>query len=149
MVKTDKTIIAILDKNEGMERQKENFSTTIFGTFQQRMLFFQQQKIVSIVSIVFKITQESRLWSSPLPPAILVAKVLKTIETIETILIFFYFSVVVSEQRCLLRQLEHALDGLDGVACNVGRHIDGGPLVEKRVIHLLKGVHLHKLTLVA
>ena len=52
-------------------------------------------------------------------------------------------------QRCLLRQLEHALDRLDGVACNVGRHIDGGPLVEKRVIHLLKGVHLHKLTLVA
>ena len=52
-------------------------------------------------------------------------------------------------QRCLLRQLEHALDRLDGIACNVGRHIDGGPLVEKRVIHLLKGVHLHKLTLVA
>ena len=85
--------------------------------------------------------------------------ILKTIETIEKILkktIFFYFSVVFSKQRCLfpksafvLRQLEHALDRLDGVACNVGRHIDGGPLVEKRVIHLLKGVHLHKLTLVA
>ena len=94
--------------------------------------------------------------------------VLKTIETIETILkktIFFYFSVVFSEQSFsfvfsettlsfpksafFLRQLEHALNGLDGVACNVGRHIDGGPLVEKRVIHLLEGVHLHKLTLVA
>ena len=94
--------------------------------------------------------------------------VLKTIETIETILkktIFFYFSVVFSEQSFsfvfsettlsfpktafVLRQLEHALNGLDGVACNVGRHIDGGPLMEKRVIHLLKGVHLHKLTLVA
>ena len=152
MVKTDKTIIAILDKIEGMERQKENFSTTIFGTFQQRMLFFQQQKIVSIVSIVFKITQESRLWSSPLPPAILVAKVLKTIETIETILkkqYFFILALSFQKQRCLLRQLEHALDRLDGVACDVGRHIDGGPLVEKRVIHLLKGVHLHKLTLVA
>ena len=149
MVKTNKTIIAILDKIEGMERQKENFSTTIFGTFQQRMLFFQQQKIVSIVSIVFKITQESRLWSSPLPPAILVAKVLKTIETIETILIFFILALSFQKQRCLLRQLEHALDRLDGIACNVGRHIDGGPLVEKRVIHLLKGVHLHKLTLVA
>ena len=48
----------------------------------QKILFF---KIVSIVSIVFKTTQESRLCSSPLPPAILVAKVLKTIETIETI----------------------------------------------------------------
>ena len=87
--------------------------------------------------------------------------VLKTIETIETILkktIFFILalsfqnralSLSFQKQHCLLRQLEHALDGLDGVACNVGRHIDGGPLVEKRVIHLLKGVHLHKLTLVA
>ena len=86
--------------------------------------------------------------------------VLKTIETIETILKKQYFILALSfqnralslsfqKQRCLLRQLEHALNGLDGIACNVGRHIDGGPLVEKRVIHLLKGVHLHKLTLVA
>ena len=84
--------------------------------------------------------------------------VLKTIEPIEPILKKQYFILALSfqkqrcllqNQRCLLRQLEHALDGLDGVACNVGRHIDGGPLVEKRVIHLLKGVHLHKLTLVA
>ena len=51
MVKTDKTIIAILDKIEGMERQKENFSTTIFGTFQQRMLFFQQKKL-SLLSLL-------------------------------------------------------------------------------------------------
>ena len=118
-----------------------NFSTT--------NVVFSTKKIVSIVSIVFKTTQESRLGSSPLPPAILVAKVLKTIETIETILNFFILALSFQKQRCLLRQLEHALDGLDGVACNVGRHIDGGPLVEKRVIHLLKGVHLHKLTLVA
>ena len=56
--------------------------------------------IVSIVSIVFKTTQESRLCSSPLPHAILAAKVLKTIETIETI-----FFVVEKLQILLFKAL--------------------------------------------
>ena len=59
-----------------------DFSTT-------KKLSCQDKKIVSIVSIVFKTTQESRLGSSTFPPAIPAAKVLKTIETIETILILF------------------------------------------------------------
>ena len=156
------------DKIRAFQQKIWNFSTT--------NVVFSTKKIVSIVSIVFKTTQESRLGPSPLPPTILAAKVLKTIETIETILknnIFLFqhcllalsyhdslnrgvkqlqlFKTTLSLQKSafVLRQLEHALDGLDGVACNVGRHIDGGPLVEKRVIHLLKGVHLHKLALVA
>ena len=60
-------------------------------------LFF---KIVSIVSIVFKTTQESRLCSLPLLHAILAAKVLKTIETIETI-----FFVVEKLQILLFKAL--------------------------------------------
>ena len=62
----------------GKTTPKDNVET-------KKILFF---KIVSIVSIVFKTTQESRLCSSPLHHAILAAKVLKTIETIETIFCF-------------------------------------------------------------
>ena len=44
MVKTDKTIIAILDKIEGMERQNESFSTTKWELFNDKIRAFQQQK---------------------------------------------------------------------------------------------------------
>jgi len=72
MVKTDKTIIAILDKIEGMERQKENFSTTIFGTFQQRMLFFQQKKL-SLLSLLSLKQRKKAGWGHhhSLPPFLL------------------------------------------------------------------------------
>ena len=140
------------------------------------MSFSTTKKIVSIVSIVFKTFATRMAGGSGDEHYLLSCVVLKTIETIETILknnIFLFqhcllalsyhdslnrgvkqlqlFKTTLSLQKSafVLRQLEHALDGLDGIACNVGRHIDGGPLVEKRVIHLLKGVHLHKLTLVA
>ena len=54
MVKTDKTIIAIFDKIEGMERQNESFSTTKLELFNNKKRLFNNKKIVSIVSIVFK-----------------------------------------------------------------------------------------------
>ena len=81
----------------GKTTPKDNVET-------KKILFF---KIVSIVSIVFKTTQESRLCSSPLSHAILAAKVLKTIETIETIFCFDKtFFLLLKKQRSLLKSFK-------------------------------------------
>ena len=49
----------------------------------------------------------------------------------------------------LLRQLQHALYRLHGVACYLGVHLHRGPLIAQRVIYLLQRVLLHILTFVA